>query len=144
VVLPGEVNIISYCALDSAPCRPVRHDRLALASEPSAIIFPPYALPSALCAMLRRMANFWWVDWVLRVVQVDVCLLSCRLVLLWCHTISTIYPFLPAHCTSFPLLPTHQVPLISGITRTPARLDSTPVANGYLGRFLTYKTTRPC
>jgi len=30
------------------------------------------------------------------------------------------------------------------VTRTPARLDSRPVANGYLGRLLTYKTTRPC
>ena len=30
------------------------------------------------------------------------------------------------------------------VTRTPARLDSRPVANGYLGRFLTYKTMRPC
>ena len=48
------------------------------------------------------------------------------------------------HCPSLPLLPTHQVPLIGGITRVPARLDSRPVANGYLNRFLTYKTTRPC
>jgi hypothetical protein len=46
------------------------------------------------------------------------------------------------HCTSLPLLPTHQVPLVGGITRAPARLDSRPVANGFLGRISTYKTTR--
>ena len=28
--------------------------------------------------------------------------------------------------------------------RTPARLNSRPVANGYLSRSLSYKTTRPC
>ena len=30
------------------------------------------------------------------------------------------------------------------VTRTPARLDSRPVANGYLDRLPTYKTMWPC
>ena len=33
MVPPGEVNIISYCALGSAPCRPVRNDCLALSFQ---------------------------------------------------------------------------------------------------------------
>jgi len=49
------------------------------------------------CGLLFSLDRcLWRVGRVLRVVQVDVCLLCCRLVSRRCHTISTIQPLLPA------------------------------------------------
>ena len=53
-------------------------------------------------------------------------------------------PHLPGIFLFVPIYFFISVILFSTVTSAPARLDSRPVANGYLGRLPTYKTTRPC
>ena len=71
----GEVNIISYRLLDSAPCRPVRRYGLSGSVQLSALTFTLCSMRHAclrlpagrqgrqpLCGILLRMANYFMDD----------------------------------------------------------------------------------